>query len=87
MELVLVFLGQIIAQGLGVVTGIFAAGLSDAVRWGPQVRARAAQILVEGMGQFIKNTTCKGTDTEKSIDLIQSRRALNIRRELGANPV
>ena len=55
MEFVLVFLGQVIAQGLGVVAGILTAGLADTVGGGSQVGAGTAQVLVQVVGQFIKD--------------------------------
>ncbi len=55
MKFVLIFLGQIVADGLGIITGIFTAGLTDTVRRGSQVGAGTAQILIQIVGQFIKN--------------------------------
>ncbi len=44
-----------ITERLGVVAGIFAARLTDAVRGGPQVGTRAAQVLVEVVGHLIED--------------------------------
>ena len=55
MQLVLIFLGQMVAQCMGVVAGKFAAGTTDAVGRGAQVGAGATQILTEIMGHFIED--------------------------------
>ena len=46
MQFVLVVLGQLIAQVLGVVAGPFAAGLADTTGRGAQVGAGSAQVLI-----------------------------------------
>ncbi len=55
MQLVLILVGQVVAQRLGVIAGIFAACLADTVGRRAQVGAGAAQVLIELVGQLVEN--------------------------------
>ena len=67
MKLVLIFLGQMIAKGVGVVAGIFAAGGTDTVGRRPHVGTGATQILVEIVRHLIENFfQLRGGGTEKN---------------------
>ena len=55
MQLILIFIGQGMAEVLGVVAGKFAAGSADAVSGRPQVGTRSAKVLIVFVGQFKEN--------------------------------
>ena len=55
MKFVLIILGQSVAKILGIIAGIFATCLTDAVGRSPQVGTGAAQILIKLVGQLIEN--------------------------------
>ena len=67
MQLILIFLGEMVAKSLGIITGIFTTGLTDTVRRCSQVGTGATQILVDIVGHFIKDFFQLGScGTEKN---------------------